>query len=186
MAYQSSTDLLEEMRWRLGQIRDRQARNEELRATLEQTGAQLSALEATATSPDGTVTVIAGSGGIVRSVHLSDSAMRANAAALSATITSTIEAAIGQATTKQLEIVQARLGDEVDPGQILGPQAKFASYGTPAPAPAVVAPHPDDEEPFGSVLTNADDSGPPAPASPYEEEPASDSERFLRNLGWDR
>ncbi|MCP2253689.1 hypothetical protein LY13_002443 [Prauserella aidingensis] len=46
---------------------------------------QLSALEARVSSPDGHVIVVAGSGGIVRSVELADSAMGTNARTLSAT-----------------------------------------------------------------------------------------------------
>jgi DNA-binding protein YbaB len=133
---QSSRDLVEEMRWQLGKIRDRQAANEELLGKLDEAKGELAALEAKVSSPDGRVTVVAGSGGIVRSVELAENAMNTNAKTLTATINATVKAAIAEATGKQLEIVRARVGD-VEPVQVLGPQAKFASFGVPASEEAV-------------------------------------------------
>ncbi|MQA61855.1 MAG: DUF2694 domain-containing protein [Actinophytocola sp.] len=132
MSYQSSKDLIEGMRWQVQKIKNKQAENDELLGKLDRLRPQLSALEATATSPDGTVTVFAGAGGIVRSVQLTDAAMRSNASTLAAAINAAIEQAIGKATAMQLEIVRNGLGETIEPEAILGPQAKFAGFGRPA------------------------------------------------------
>lgn len=154
MTNQSSQDLIAEMRWQLAKITDKQAENNELLGKLDAAKDQLAALEARVTSPDGAVTVTAGSGGIVRSVDLADSAMSSNAKSLSSTINATVRAAIARATDKQLEIVRAQVGTNLEPEAILGPQAKFASFGAPAAAPARPTPtHSDhDDEPTGSIF----------------------------------
>lgn len=150
----SNRELIEEMRWQVSKIRNKQAENAELLDKLDAVKDRLAALEASATSPDGMVTVVAGAGGIVRSVTLDDAAMRSSASSLSAAINDTIRDAIAMATRHQLEIVRADVGDSVDVQQILGPQAKFADYGTPRPA--AQAPAPDvtdyDDEPFDTIF----------------------------------
>lgn len=166
MTEQSSRDLVQEMRWQVDRIRSKQAENAELLGKLEATKEQLSALEARVSSPDGHVTVVAGSGGIVRSVELTDSAMGSNASTLSATINATIESAIAAATSKQLDIVRTQVGQDVEPVSVLGPQAKFADFGERA------GEHPDEVG-----------DGRRAATPPHEEEPASESDRFLRKLG---
>jgi DNA-binding protein YbaB len=126
----SNKELLDDMRWQLQKIRDKQAENDEMLGKLDAAKSALSLLEATAASPDGTVTVTAGAGGIVRSVSLGDAAMASNAATLSAAINATIREAIAEATRKQLEIVHASVGEDIEPDHILGPQATFARYGS--------------------------------------------------------
>lgn len=159
MTTQSNQDLIEEMRWQVAKIRDKQAENNELLGELDAAKDQLAALAAKVTSPDGTVAVTAGAGGIVQSVELSDGATGANARTLSATINATLRAAIAEATSQQLDIVRAHVGAEVEPAAVLGPQAKFASFAarpdasagpTPARGNPVHADH--DDEPFGSVF----------------------------------
>ncbi|MGH3520718.1 MAG: YbaB/EbfC family nucleoid-associated protein [Haloechinothrix sp.] len=155
MTNPTNPELVEEMRWQLEKIRNKQAENAELLGKLDAAQTELAALEATATSPDRTVTVIAGSGGIVHSVELSDDAMSTNARTLAATITATIREAIAIATSKQLDIVRTRVDERVDPQQILGPQARLAGYRTQTEQTA----------------------------GPADEEPMSESDQFLRNLG---
>lgn len=154
MTNPTSKDLLDELRWQLAKIEDKQAENKELLGRLDTVKAELSALSVSATSPDGTVTVVAGSGGIVRSVDLADSALRSNSKTLSAAITETVRAAIAQATRKQWEIVRGEIGDGVEPEQVLGPQARFTAFAGQSPARARV--EVDDDEPMDSILFRRD------------------------------
>lgn len=151
---QSSKDLIEEMRWQVQKIKDKQAENDQLLGKLDSVKGQLAALEAKATSPDGVVTVVAGTGGLVRSVQLTDEAMRSNAGTLTATLNATIERAIADATRMQLEIVRSKVGGTLTAEQILGPQAKFAALGEPSEgsSPNRFEVDLDDDEPFGGIF----------------------------------
>lgn len=194
MIEQSSRDLVEEMRWQLGKIRDREAANEELLGKLDEAKQQLAALEARVSSPDGRVTVAAGSGGIVRSVELAENAMNTNAKTLTATINATVQAAIAEATGKQLEIVRAQVADDVDPVRILGPQAKFASFGNTAitsdtgvavqeqSRPAAEG----DDDAFHDPLADDEPDRAPTWSAPAEDTSHSDDEdEFHQRLGLD-
>lgn len=141
--------VIDELRAQLTVLRDRKAENDELLGKITTARAELDALAATATSPDATVTVVAGPGGIVRSVRFTEAALHTDAATLSATVTATIRDAVGRAGQQQLDIVRTRVGKNVDPVQILGPQAIFA---TPATEPAPVVDEQDDDEPPDSYM----------------------------------
>jgi DNA-binding protein YbaB len=145
--------VIDELRAQLTVLRDRKAENDELLGKITTARAELDELAATTTSPDGTVTVVAGPGGIVRSVQFTDAALHTDAATLSATVTATVRDAVSRAGQQQLDIVRTRVGKNVDPAQILGPQAIFATSATdpvqPAPAPAV---DDDDDEPPASYM----------------------------------
>ncbi|WP_166677741.1 YbaB/EbfC family nucleoid-associated protein [Amycolatopsis arida] len=146
----SNAELIEEMRWQVRKIRDRQAENDALLGKLDTMRSRLTALEVRVSSPDGTVTVVAGAGGIVRGVELADTAVRGTASALAATLNATIRQAVREATERQLELVRGSVGADVDPERVLGPRAKLTGYGLadpePEPAPAP-APTEEDEEP---------------------------------------
>jgi DNA-binding protein YbaB len=133
-----NAELVAELRVRLERIRDRQAEHEALLGSLTAAQAELAAITASATSPDGAVTVVAGPGGIVRSVQLAEHALHHTAAALSAVIDATVRQAVAQAAREQLAIVRDRVGDRVDPKEILGPQAMFAELAEPPVATAPV------------------------------------------------
>lgn len=150
-----NAELVEELRARLERIRDRRAEHEAVLGSLTTARAELAAITASATSPDGAVTVVAGPGGIVRSVHLAEHAMRHTAAALSGVIDATVRQAVARATHEQLAIVRDRLGDRVDPKEILGPQAMFAELAEQPTAPAPPA-HTD-----ADTDADVDEDGPP-------------------------
>lgn len=141
--------VIDELRAQLTVLRDRKAENDELLGRITTARAELDALAATATSPDATVTVVAGPGGIVRSVQFTEAALHTDAATLAATVTATIRDAVGRAGQQQLDIVRTRVGKNVDPAQILGPQAIFA---TPAAEPVPVAEEEGDDEPPDSYM----------------------------------
>ncbi|UOX87641.1 YbaB/EbfC family nucleoid-associated protein [Amycolatopsis sp. FBCC-B4732] len=80
--------LIEEMRWQLRQIEERKADNQRLLAGIA--GSE----HTTVTSPDRSVTVLAGPGGVVSEVRLAPEAMRFDAITLSRTITAAIREAV--------------------------------------------------------------------------------------------
>jgi DNA-binding protein YbaB len=80
--------LIEEMRWQLKQIEDRKAENQRLLAGIEGSD------HTTVVSPDRSVTVLAGPGGVVSEVRLAPEAMRFDAVTLSRTITAAIREAV--------------------------------------------------------------------------------------------
>lgn len=92
---------------------------------------ELAELEAVATSPDGAVRVVAGPGGAIKDIRLSQEALRQQAGAVSATIMSTLHRAVAEAARKQAAVVEARMGG-LAPGiteQVL--QAQAEAFGVP-------------------------------------------------------
>ncbi|MET0236677.1 MAG: YbaB/EbfC family nucleoid-associated protein [Kibdelosporangium sp.] len=71
---------------------------------------ELKNVTATATSPDGTVTVVAGPGGAVRSITFSEAIHRVAPSTLSATVMHTITRAQAAAARTQAETVRRGLG----------------------------------------------------------------------------
>jgi hypothetical protein len=80
--------LIEELRWQLRQIEDRKAENHRLLAGMA--GSDHTAV----VSPDRSVTVLAGPGGVVSEVRLAPEAMRFDAVTLSRTITAAVREAV--------------------------------------------------------------------------------------------
>jgi DNA-binding protein YbaB len=80
--------LIEEMRWQLKQIEDRKAENQRLLAGIAGSD------HTTVVSPDRSVTVLAGPGGVVSEVRLAPEAMRFDAVTLSRTITAAVREAV--------------------------------------------------------------------------------------------
>ena len=90
-----NAQLIEEMRWQLRQIEDRKAENQRLLAGIA--GSE----HTTVTSPDRSVTVLAGPGGVVSEVRLAPEAMRFDAVTLSRTITAAIREAVASGVRLQ-------------------------------------------------------------------------------------
>lgn len=145
---------------------------------------ELTELTATATSPGRTVTVVAGPGGSVREITLTDAALRQPPAALAAELMATLQQAVAAAARKQASIVEAHMGGDLHVvDQVLESQA--AAFGTSVDelratlgedtAPATPA---DEYEDFGqrSIMTSA--PRPPEPPSSG----GSAAEAFLSNL----
>jgi DNA-binding protein YbaB len=94
-------------------------------------------VETTVTSPDGTVTVVAGAGGTVTDLRLTAGALRVDAGQLSATIMSTLRRAVAGAVEQQAAIVDDAFGDAfgVDTSaQVRAAQAE--AFGTTEEPPA--------------------------------------------------
>jgi DNA-binding protein YbaB len=94
---------------------------------------QIEQVECVATSPERTVTVTAGAGGMVTDVQLTLGAMRLDPAELSATIMTTLREAVAGAVRQQAGIVEEVFGDAF--GVNLSEQVRQAqaeAFGTPA------------------------------------------------------
>ncbi|EID54670.1 YbaB/EbfC family nucleoid-associated protein [Saccharomonospora xinjiangensis] len=72
---------------------------------------KIAEIENTATSPDGTVTVVAGAGGAVTDLRLSPSAMRLGHDQLATVIMTTMRQAVAGAVQQQAGIVDESFGD---------------------------------------------------------------------------
>lgn len=125
--------LIEEMRWQLKQIEDRKAENQRLLAGIAGSN------HTTVVSPDRSVTVLAGPGGVVSEVRLAPEAMRFDAVTLSRTITAAIREAVSAG---------ARLGLQPQPQQRQPPRP--APQAQPQPQRRRVPV--DDDEPYDTVF----------------------------------
>ncbi|GAB3137211.1 hypothetical protein GCM10027258_12370 [Amycolatopsis stemonae] len=143
---------------------------------------ELTELRASATSPDGGVTVVTGPGGAVLDVKVTDAALAKGAQALSVTLLATLREAVGEAARRQAVLVQEHVGGDLVE-QVLETQA--VAFGTTVEEMrsklAQEPPHraaPDDfsEE---TVLRQAD-TPPPPPQAPQRG--GSAGVTFLRNL----
>jgi hypothetical protein len=84
----NNAQLIAEMRWQLKQIDDRKAENQRLLAGIAGSG------HTTVVSPDRSVTVLAGPGGVVSEVRLAPEALRFDAGTIGRTITAAIRDAV--------------------------------------------------------------------------------------------
>ncbi|MEU8634695.1 YbaB/EbfC family nucleoid-associated protein [Amycolatopsis sp. NPDC048633] len=147
---------------------------------------ELTELRASASSPDGGVTVVTGPGGAVLDVEFTDAALAKGPQALSAALLTTLREAVGEAARRQAVLVEEHLGDNLGlVDQVLETQAvvfgttveemrsKLAE-GTPEPPPA-----PAEDFSEERVLRQAD-APPPPQAPPARGGSAGDS--FLRTL----
>jgi DNA-binding protein YbaB len=126
----TNPQLIEEMRWQLKQIEDRKAENQRLLAGIAGSD------HTTVVSPDRTVTVLAGPGGLVSEVRLAPDAMRSDAVTLSRTITAAIREAVAAT------------------GRLSAPPAAGAPRppAPPRPAPPQRRQAPTDDEPYDTVF----------------------------------
>jgi len=86
---------------------------------------ELESLQVSATSPDRAVTVVAGPGGAVLDVRLTEDALRLGAQQLGASIMSTLQDAVAAAAREQAAIVQEYAGDDAPVlDQVLETQAE--------------------------------------------------------------
>jgi DNA-binding protein YbaB len=133
-----NTQLIEEMRWQLKQIEDRKAENQRLLAGIAGNN------HTTVVSPDRSVTVLAGPGGVVSEVRLAPEAMRYDAVTLSRTITAAIREAVAAG---------GRLAVPVPAGAPQPPAPVRPAPQPPrAPAPPPRRRVPADDEPYDTVF----------------------------------
>lgn len=172
------------------QFQSKLKRVDEQFANVGQMQQELAEMEAVATSPDRSVTVVAGPSGSIKDIRLTDLAMRQSPQALSAALMSTVQRAVAEAARRQAGIVESALGDDMHlTDQVLETQAQL--FGTtpeelrtsmeqqqaqqaPAPPPPPFAPAP----PPAPVRRPA----PPRRPAPTEPDDFS-QENFLRRDG---
>jgi hypothetical protein len=94
-------------------------------ATIRDMQAELTALEATAGSPDRSVTVVAGPGGPVTDIRFAADALRLSPQALSAAVMGTLRQAVAEAARTQVVIVEEHLGDDLHLVEVLETQAEL-------------------------------------------------------------
>lgn len=98
---------------------------------------ELTAVEGTASSPDGVVTVAASAAGEVTRLTFGDRARTIEPSALSVTVMHTIAAARADAVRQQAEVVRRGLGDTSLLDKVLDADRKlFGDRPPPEPAPA--------------------------------------------------
>jgi DNA-binding protein YbaB len=98
---------------------------------------RIAQVETTVTSPDGTVTVVAGANGTVTDIRLSPTATRVDSAQLSALIMKTLRQAVAGAVQQQAGIVDNAFGDAfgINTSEQVR-QAQAEAFGTVADQPA--------------------------------------------------
>ncbi|CAM3802413.1 YbaB/EbfC family nucleoid-associated protein [Kibdelosporangium persicum] len=114
---------------------DQAAADNRLRAeSYRQMTEELKAVDGTATSPDGMVTVVAGAGGSVKSITFSDATRTTDPALLSKTVMHTIARAQAEAARAQAEVVRRGLGSTELLDRVLAEEEKvFGDAPTPDP-----------------------------------------------------
>lgn len=111
------------------QFQSKLKRVDEQFANVGQMQQELAELEAVATSPDRSVTVVAGPSGVIKDIRLTDLAMRRSPQALSAALMATVQRAVAEAARRQAGIVESALGDDMHlTDQVLETQAQL--FGT--------------------------------------------------------
>jgi DNA-binding protein YbaB len=129
MAYGSHGDLVSELHEKLRRIDELKRQGDQRQAALTRMKDEIGAMSVTVSSPDRAVTVVAGPGGGVQSVRLSEEALQGSAIQLSSTITTTIQEAVAAAARRQATIVQDALGGQSTVlEQVLQTQAE--AFGT--------------------------------------------------------
>ncbi|HEX8864947.1 MAG TPA: YbaB/EbfC family nucleoid-associated protein [Lentzea sp.] len=136
-------------------------------AGYQQMKEEMSTLRAAASSPDRSVTVVAGPGGSILNVELRPEALRLSPQALSRAITATIQQAVAQSARASAELVQQYAGDQID----IAARVNRVQEDVFGPAPELAPPPPPPAQ-DGSVLQRAQTRQAPPPPPPMPPPPA--------------
>lgn len=160
-------------------------------ANLGQMQSEISELQGVATSADRSVTVVAGPGGAIKDIQLTDKAMAQPPQALSATLLSTVQQAVAESARKQAAIVEEHMGGGLNlTDQVLDSQARLfgkdpeelrAAMAEERPRHRSAEEERHDDYSQRSVLSSGYDRGrqtPPPPSSGG----SSAGDTFLKNL----
>ncbi|MEV6244342.1 YbaB/EbfC family nucleoid-associated protein [Lentzea sp. NPDC051838] len=127
-------------------------------AGYQQMKEEMSALRAAASSPDRSVTVVAGPGGSILNVEFRPEALRLSPQALSRAVTATIQQAVAQSARASAELVQQFAGDQID----IAARVNKVQEDVFGPAPELPPPPPPPAQ-DGSVLQRAQNRHAPPP-----------------------
>ena len=97
---------LDDLQRKVDSLKAAARRAEEQQGDVGQLREQIAAVQASITSTDKAVTVIAGPGGSITDIRFTQDALRLSAIQLSSTVMSTVQQAVAAAARKQAEIVQ--------------------------------------------------------------------------------
>ncbi|OQO91056.1 YbaB/EbfC family nucleoid-associated protein [Saccharomonospora piscinae] len=156
---------------------------------------EIAALEATVSSSDRSVTVVAGPGGSIKDIRLDERAMAQQPQALSSALLSTIQEAVAEAARQQAGVVDEHMGGELNlTDQVVETQAQL--FGTSPeelrermeqerPARRSVRPEDEYHDDYSHQdFLDSDDAG--AGRGPTAPPPGSDAgsagDDFLKNL----
>ncbi|WP_020662812.1 YbaB/EbfC family nucleoid-associated protein [Amycolatopsis benzoatilytica] len=158
-------------------------------AGIAQMQEELGALEAKATSPDQSITVIAGPGGTIKDIRVTDAALSQGGAALSGTLMTTLQQAVAASARQQAVLVDQHLGNSLQlTEQVLATQAELLGTDVEELRAAVEQreastrqraeeeQHEDYSE--RELLADPEDKAPPPPPSTAR----SAGDDFLKNL----
>lgn len=147
------------------------ANAEERRARYNQMREEIRQLQASVTSANGGVTVVAGPSGSIREVRLTDQALRTDATSLSRTITQTLQRAAAQAARQMAEIVERYAGDRMGLADRVNKLQEEILRQEPHTTEGFV-PHRNDPADENSVLSSGwEPARHPAPAAPPVPQP---------------
>lgn len=156
-------------------------------AGIGQMQTELSSLEATAVSPDRSITVVAGPGGSVKDIRLTDDALRQRPQALSAALMSTLQQAVAESARRQAAIVDQHMGGELQlTEKVLETQSELLDTpveelrsrvedAAPARKPAAEEQHDDYSQ---QSFLRGGDQPPPPPSNSG----GTQADAFLKNL----
>ena len=148
-----SAELLEQMRQKLEFFEQANRAADARAAGYEAMGSELRGVEASAQSPDRSVTVVAGLSGSIKEIRFTEDAKRLSVTQLSQAVMSTLQQAVAAAARQQAEIVQGHVGTDIPIAErVLKTQQEI--FGQPAAEPRP-RPLTDDEDP-GSIFRGDD------------------------------
>lgn len=144
-----SAELLHEMRQKLEFFEQANRAAERRAAGYDAMGDELRGVEASAQSPDRSVTVVAGLSGSIKDIRFTEDARRLSATQLSQAVMTTLQQAIAAAARQQAEIVQAHVGTDIPIAErVMKTQQEV--FGQPA-ADRPARPPVDDDGDTGSI-----------------------------------
>ena len=155
--------------------------------------AELTNIEASATSNDRSVTITAGPGGAITNIQFTEDALKQRPDVLSSAVLATLQQAVADSARQQAALVDQHMGgngfnatDQVleTQAQLFGtsPEQLRAQMAEAAPAPPRTgAEEVHDDYSQQSVLSSADKSRPSQPEPPRQES-SSAGDEFLKNL----
>lgn len=146
-----SAELLEQMRQKLEFFEQANRAADARAAEYDAMGDELRTVEASAQSPDRSVTVVAGLSGSIKEIRFTQDAKRLSTTQLSQAVMSTLQLAVAAAARQQAEIVQGHTGLPIAE-RVLATQQEI--FGRPAEPPA--RPPADDDGDTGSIFRGDD------------------------------
>ncbi|MGW6931794.1 YbaB/EbfC family nucleoid-associated protein [Lentzea sp. NPDC054927] len=139
-----SAELLEEMRQKLEFFEQANRAAEARAAGYDAMGTELRTVEASAQSPDRSVTVVAGLSGSIKEIRFTEDAKRLSTTQLSQAVMSTLQLAVAAAARQQAEIVQGHVGTDIPIAErVMKTQQEI--FGQPGEPPAGPRPPADDD-----------------------------------------